>query len=471
MVKLLIVEDEPVTRNFLSKTIKWEKINVVCEAVSEASAALEKLMTEQVDIVITDMKMPGMSGIELMEKAAEHGIKSKFFVLSGYNDFEYVSRAYKLGAVDYFLKVDITSDILLNAVSNCIDDISADETEKAMFHADPEYMAQWSADKRRVKRILEGKDPLYGGKRMVMLIRLCQVESVLKQYANYEYFFEFGIVNIVKEKMGIEKTEDIVFISEDTIAAILPETPDIKYVFKEIVSGIKQAFSIRAGGAVSDVFLAENINDAYIQAKKRLDRLFFCGKYSFVDDEPKVNLFGIEKSFESVYEKKKEQLRKILEKPEASSILQKIETLEMVAGLSEEDIRAIFDFYYYTLVNFTIENRIFDSFDDEFEYYNRELRQYGDLSDYNTWLRKVLVLMAQIMKGRDGTVQRAIEYIQKNYQRDITLNEVADTLQTASSSLSKKFHEQVGVSFIKYITEIRMEKAKELLKSHKYKEG
>ncbi len=106
MLRVLIVEDEEIIRKWLTYGNNWLEMGcVVVDTATDGIDGLEKLETTGCDVVITDIKMPRMSGIEMLEAAAALGITGFLsIVLTSYADFEYAQRAIKLHAFDYLLK-------------------------------------------------------------------------------------------------------------------------------------------------------------------------------------------------------------------------------------------------------------------------------------------------------------------------------------------------------------------------------
>ncbi len=106
MNRIVIVDDEQFVRKGIIALIDWKKINyqVVGEA-SNGEDALELILEEKPDVVLTDIRMPVFDGLKLIEKVKELAIKvPKFIIISGYNDFEYAQRAVRLGVTDFILK-------------------------------------------------------------------------------------------------------------------------------------------------------------------------------------------------------------------------------------------------------------------------------------------------------------------------------------------------------------------------------
>lgn len=108
MLKVLIADDEIKVSQLILHLIRWEELGMeVIGTVNDGVEAYEIIMEEQPDIVITDIRMPGMDGIELVEKVVgetEPQRKVFFVIISGYSQFEYAQQAVKLGVEDYLLK-------------------------------------------------------------------------------------------------------------------------------------------------------------------------------------------------------------------------------------------------------------------------------------------------------------------------------------------------------------------------------
>ena len=108
MLKVLIADDEIKVSKLILHLVQWEELGMeVIGTVNDGVEAFELILEKQPDIVITDIRMPGMDGIELVEKATKEMESSKkvfFVIISGYSQFEYAQQAVKLGVEDYLLK-------------------------------------------------------------------------------------------------------------------------------------------------------------------------------------------------------------------------------------------------------------------------------------------------------------------------------------------------------------------------------
>ncbi|QQK07790.1 response regulator [Miniphocaeibacter halophilus] len=105
MLNLLIVEDEEILRIGLTSYMNWENLGYIVKGqASNGKEALNVLENEDIDVVITDIRMPLMTGIELSEIIHEKYPLIKIVIVSGYDDFEYARSALRFGVVDYLLK-------------------------------------------------------------------------------------------------------------------------------------------------------------------------------------------------------------------------------------------------------------------------------------------------------------------------------------------------------------------------------
>ncbi|MFC6333449.1 response regulator [Paenibacillus septentrionalis] len=119
MISVMLVDDEPWNREIVKRFGAWEELNmkIVCEA-DDGAEAIAYLQQHSLQLVITDMKMPGVDGGKLMEYIREHYPDMQLIVISGYDDFEYARKALRCNAVEYMLK-PIDGAALNEALRKC----------------------------------------------------------------------------------------------------------------------------------------------------------------------------------------------------------------------------------------------------------------------------------------------------------------------------------------------------------------
>lgn len=105
MLKLLIVDDERIIRETMATIIDWNTLDIqLIGTAKDGIEAYNIILDEYPDIVLTDIKMPALSGIELIAKIHEINPQTQFIILSGYGEFEYAKKAMQYGVKHYLLK-------------------------------------------------------------------------------------------------------------------------------------------------------------------------------------------------------------------------------------------------------------------------------------------------------------------------------------------------------------------------------
>ena len=114
MLKILIVDDEPDICELIHKLIDWKELGLLSlGSCQNGIDAMEIILRQKPDVVITDIQMPGMTGLSLIEKACKQNLQTKFIVISGYREFEYAQQAIRYGVEDYLLKPISKTDLNL----------------------------------------------------------------------------------------------------------------------------------------------------------------------------------------------------------------------------------------------------------------------------------------------------------------------------------------------------------------------
>lgn len=139
MYRLMIVDDEEIEREGLAEIIRWEDYGVeLADTAWNGADALAKLQEQKFDIVFTDIKMPGMNGIELIRRAKEQFSDIVFVVLSGYGEYEYTSQAMSEGVRHYLLK-PIDASAIIDVLKKVIGEIK-DKNEADMLYSQIQEM-------------------------------------------------------------------------------------------------------------------------------------------------------------------------------------------------------------------------------------------------------------------------------------------------------------------------------------------
>ena len=137
MYKIAILEDEYLTRLGLEKAVPWEEHNVeVSFTAGDGKTGLELIRKEKPDLVLTDIRMPGLNGVDLVKQLAKENFAGEIIVLTAYKEFDYAVETYKAGIFAYILK-PIDNDELLSTIDKAINKLE-EKRKEAQYKRDME---------------------------------------------------------------------------------------------------------------------------------------------------------------------------------------------------------------------------------------------------------------------------------------------------------------------------------------------
>lgn len=384
MLNMLIVDDEYLVRMGVRNTIDWENYGIeIIDEAEDGAMGLELALKYNPDIILTDIRMPYMDGLEFMSKIRESGIESSIIVLSGYDEFDYVRKAMHNGAYDYILK-PIDNQQLIATVQKVAQRIKEDKSKKQYFS---KLQEELSTIKRQFIRDL-------------VLGNINDKEHVLEKIKFLDLPIDTDNISAI-----VIKIENVESLLNELTQSELGELKD------EMLKNIANLLLLhtRFIGVVVDMSLDEWV--ILIHSKK-------------VDDitEKAINDRCIE-----LLNKVKKELPFII-----------------TIGIGSQC------------------NEIIDIHDQ----YIKVKETVGDNALPNT---STVVKVGESLLGYRREVKEAICYINEYYGSDITIEALANKLFISSSYLMHIFKQEVGKTFNEYLIDVRIQKAKELLKDPRYK--
>lgn len=427
MYQAIVIDDEKLSRDIISGYIKkFSKDFLVSGCFQSGEEALEYMENNAVDLVVTDIKMPGLSGLDLIKKIKEHDYACYIVVISGFPKFEYAKTALQYQVENYILKpVDIKE--FLQTLSKVKGKIDADRLENA-------------------KLLSHAND-----KKEEFLLDL--VQGVFKDENEIRY--EFYAQNFDFE---FEKSSGYLFIVKiDDFE---------KYVVKNWKYGKESVYN-----AFLNVFRINfNLKNIYVIKNTEI-QLFFIG---FCENNAKIiSTNEIEETFERLLNVKiniTEEIRfsDICEIPpllkdyldvgNSVSVLfshimngdekEATSLLETLCKDKDELYRSVTENLYYRLNELNIHISKMEFFTD-----------YKRMVDY--FIKNI----NSFSKKDDYIISNAVSFIQTHYQEDISREDVAKAVFLESTYFSKYFKNKTGETFHNYLFNFRMNKATELLKS------
>lgn len=493
MVKLLLVEDEEKIRKGIKNVIDWETLGIkIYGEASNGYEALKLASAEPPDIILTDIKMPVMDGLELVERLKKEVPRIKSIIMSGYDDFDYIQRALKLGASDYILKPSGAQEIqdIVEKVKNQILEEREGEIhlqnmmeqfEESISLMKEKYLNKLLVFKGKQLEISAEKLELYninliGPCIIVVLARIIDLYSISEIY-NIEpikLVVKSAMEKTLRENYNCEVCE----YSDDIVAIINTKHPvgegSLLAILKDIKVTLKRQFNYSVCFGIGRSYESlNNINLSYDEAMKAVEEKLlssddFIALYqeAFKEDMPmdsypleeeKEILNCITCGSEELLITKLNQYFSLLNRAGISKDL----AIKFVLGL-------LFSLYHFCIernintdeifgVNFLGLNEIQKSIS-----MHRRKEIIIDIS------RKIYIAIRN-NKGIGKILKNAVKFIEDNYYRDLNRKTVAQEVYITPSYLSILFKKEMNTSFIDYLHNIRIQRACELLKDIRYK--
>ncbi len=462
--KILIADDEESIREGLSCILDWKELGCkICGKAVNGKDALEQIANLQPDIVIIDVKMPGMTGLDVMKCVSEKssGKIPYFIILSGFSDFEYAKTAINYGAKAYLLK-PVDEDELMKVVVSVCEEINTRQnlinTSKNAEDLNQRYYLQ---------NMLQSL--------IVQPLGLLESSKFFSDESNSDYVAVIFASNFYseKDKAKLMKLANDHFSFFNKIA--IENSDNIVVVFKTsndeaIINCIKRT-AVNSGG---NCFITkgkmakglEGIIRSYQEALSYIPYLFYFSNVPCIYEDivkgsiqPAVDGFNVEEQIESLvfcmetYNKEKfEQTMKNLYAYYKNYLIPGAETKKnMIYCLVETrnrlstkyPEREISDGGTFDVVPQILEKT---TFEEAFQYMKTVFNNMLENFNFNT---------------PDSVIIKVIAYIKSNYTNDLKLETLGDMFNCNSAYLGKKFKKVTGVQFNTYLDNLRIEDAKE----------
>lgn len=479
MISIMIVDDEPFIREGLKVVINWEEhgFQIAAEA-SNGKEALDILDEKEIDLVIADIRMPIYDGLELIELAKKKkGRRTKYVILSGYNDFEYVRKALNQNVSDYILK-PIQKDELINTLKKVKEEILKEQLDEEAIR---------QLKNNQLRNSIEG---LVGG--LYSDASLCLIREYFGKLNSLRY------VLIRIEKKVIEKcTEDVrahlQTLLKDSINSnlyYLTETKRLNtntydvgviiynrsrkimdkqvtnMIFDQCIKDLDYQYSLYVGIQVENV---EELNESYKTAMRA------TVNQCMINTKDQITYYDELKAKEStkysVSYEKIERLSRYVKEHNAEKIVPVIEDIyeELKEGLVEPELILInIRYILYNLVDAT-QNILAKAEQEELlEYLNdtmlADLSYCGDMEGFINFVLELSEYLYQLKNYSSSMVlNKIVKEIDERYAENITLKDLGRKYFINSVYLGQIFKKEIGKSFKEYLNIIRIEKAADFL--------
>ena len=505
MLKIFLAEDEVIVRETIKRMIPWEELGF--ELVGEAAdgeMALPLLIRQKPDLLITDIKMPFMDGLTLAKLAKKELPELKIVILSGYDDFNYAKQAISIGVEDYLLK-PITKNALIERLSEIRSRYEHEKTQKEYYEKFQREMQAYEKNSSRdfLEALVCGSMDMmevYKKAEKLGLDIVAEAYNILIFTMNSEEDFSGQKEGYSEwEAESLEMMEG--FFSGNPLAMLFRsnifsygvllkgQKENIEKITKECVKKIKGILNRKE--SKREWFLAvgqpverlSQIKKSYHTAARAFSQRYLYDENILYYNEMEMmeHRSGQADTNDNAY------LKKVDVNALNPAILQKF----LSNGLQEETENFVKD-YFYAIGQEPMESLVFRNYvilnvrfsvlsflkslgcdTEEMEPENTEeiLAESGkNIESAITYAKKMISQAITIRDQNSGNKNRsilktAVDFIDEHYMdEDISLNTAANVANVSSNHFSALFSQNMGQTFIEYLTTLRMNKAKELLR-------
>ncbi|MBN2861132.1 MAG: response regulator [Sphaerochaetaceae bacterium] len=488
MQKVLIVDDEFLVRMGLKSTIDWEVngFHLVGEA-KNAKEAVELFRQYSPQIVLTDISMPGLNGIELIRELKGLNPHLQSIILTHLEDFTYAKEAVGLGVVDYILKSNLNPERLLEVLKKATKRVGTG-SDSSQEHPEPAgavssglsleelFLSFDLSDEQRTARLASYSSFFSDQSFQVYTFR---INTNMSDQLFLDDTKRQALKNIISQSMFAIPYTVHYHIIGDTIQFLVNFSEDAGE--KELNKKIVQHFQTLAGtikkylnfyilvGASDIGETLDGIGRLMYESDRSVDAAFFA-EHHFVQ---------FQKEMEAPRRELKLNAKAVLHLMQSREHTQVVEYIDSILetakrsldyaglyGVFTQSLDIVKDYNEWSLKELQ-ENTLSVSLLEYQNFYS--LYDYEAVRTYlvNVFLQAMHIQPDDPEEDSSGKysyiIQRAINYIKKNYYENISLLNVANHVEVSRSYLSFLFKHELGVNFSSFLTETRINQAKVLL--------
>ena len=480
--KVLIVDDEYFIGKLIYKLISWEEKNLECVGILDnGEDAIDYIKNNTPDIVITDIRMPGISGLDLIRETRDTSNKIQYIIISGYREFEYAREAMKYG-IDHYVLKPINKDDLSEALDDVIKILGEIENKEAR----EKRLIETVENSKKIikssilKDIIENNDydnSIFLNKdlRLFRAINIkLDYENIDQVYKKQDSITAAKVVDIankiletnVGEVIGCNKEFlNIFFLFNYS----MEEAKSIRSILNTILSKINEYLigferyraTIGVGNEKNELNdIKISINEARYAIEKRLR--IGINMVIYFDD---INNENSSNEYIDLINEYNDELKRSIE----SFSIEKIKYIlsdifrKISDGQNEDMVYQIYDRIYGLFKDYSDEK-----IEEEYRDALSLLNSCCNLSDCKKVILKYVLDCLEYIKSKsEGRVLKPIRtmisYIKDNYREKITIEDMAEIVDLNPIYLGSLFKKEIGLNFSSYLIKVRIDAAKSLL--------
>lgn len=486
MYKVLLVDDELLDLEGLARFMDWSSLDMeVCASAASGFEALEMLDSHMVDIMVSDIKMPIMSGMELARRALEKQPLLKVIFVSGYEDFHYARQAISLNAFGYVLKPVDNAELhkALTDVKNELDEERKRSHLEAYFSESQSHLRQelllnlleGTAGEDQVLSLLESIGIAWRSSRFVAAV--LEPDDLSWKLNGFEESVKLDVkAKLTLEVDGFCRDETIESCRLDSFrhALILEEgyrEERLEGLIRRIGNATPVTATIGIGPVVSHLSL---LHISCAGAKEALSRKLFLGKGRLIrPTDGKGVMSDNVRNLDHILE----SLCTAMSAYELLKVDDCIEELFVLAGAMDTKL-AVYQLFLHIVSR--LDAYLHTLNEDFYGMLGLEMRnlnilyQFETLSDMKSWLRRRMFELSELLhRKRQGKKRRLVEeieaYVENNLEGGLMLRDAANHFAFSPNHFGQIFFEETGTYFSDYVTARRLERVKQLLTDPKLK--
>lgn len=482
--KVLSADDELWSRENIRRMISWEDYSIdFLEPACDGEEVLERIPKEKPDIVITDINMPFLSGLELLDKIHNDYPEIITLAVSGYDDFMKVKGVFMSGGIDYLLK-PVGREQLAHSLSKALKTLETRQAQKANeedVKLRETYVSSFLEDDE-FSSILNGKLFRPGKESHVPSTRVfSEISTILVKFHDVEILKQSCDKDVLKMSYDmktrlrqlIDMEESVVFNYTDKVNEFIIELNATPARLRLIADRILEAFPLEKQGPVTIVIheKASSLDDIATVYREMIAELVtrpFGAKHSIIICSGTGRSGRIPERFTDRIESMISDSLKKLDTAQTENVI-----MEM-AGLNKCDsaswsllevtqfttgvINAIAD------ADSTSDGRTYEEVQDGLNYGLRTLNKAVILENIELALKLFKGAAVKDNNSINAQVESVHDYIAQHYMEHLSLSDLAQQFFVEPSYLSRKFSQKYGETVTAFITRQRMDRAKELMK-------